>query len=100
MQSSHEDTTLAFYFTLFLFSAIVIGDFNVNMLKNKDLQEAASVYGFFPAVNLATTINGSLLDQSFINFEIDHDDLNVEILPSYFSDHHLIILCLRKLSIS
>ena len=81
---------------LFFTSGVIIGDFNVNMLTNNDCQELASEYGFWPVVHTSTTIKGSLLDQAFINFNLSDENLKVEVLPSYFSDHHLICLCIRK----
>ena len=81
---------------LFSTSGVIIGDFNVNMLTNNDCQELASKYGFRPVVPSSTTIKGSLLDQAFINFNLSDETLKVEVLPSYFSDHHLICLCIRK----
>ena len=81
---------------IFLNSGIVIGDFNINMLKDNDCQELAKTYGFQPVVHTSTTIKNSLLDQAFVNFELNDETLKVEVLPSYFSDHHLICLCIRK----
>ena len=75
---------------LFSTSGVIIGDFNVNMLTNNDCQELASKYGFRPIVSSSTTIKGSLLDQAFINFNLSDENLKVEVLLSYFSDHHLI----------
>ena len=78
------------------FTAIVLGDFNINMMKDKDCLQLADQYGFRALITEPTTIKGSLLDQVFINLETEESNLKVEILPSYFSDHHLITVCLQK----
>ena len=66
------------------------------MMKDKECLQLADQYGFRALITEPTTIKGSLLDQVFINLETEESELKVEVLPSYFSDHHLITVCLLK----
>jgi hypothetical protein len=75
---------------------LVLGDFNINMLEDDSLYEVASSEGFRPLVTSGTTIHEHLLDQMFINSNISEKEIQVQVLPSYFSDHHLVVLCIKK----
>ena len=75
-------------------NSIIVGDFNYNMMEDKTLIKMAEAKGFKPLIDEATTFNNTLLDQVFINFEIPN--LNVLNLPSYYSDHNLIVICIPK----
>ena len=82
--SSHKDT-----------ASIIMGDFNIDMRKDNSLATVASLEGFSPLVDCGTTIHDSLLDQIFINFETPIN-WKVVSLQSYFSDHNLIVLCMKR----
>ena len=76
--------------------SIILGDFNLYDEKETDFENSrinkiAHENGFVPMVNEGTTINGHLLDQIFISKGVN--ELKIEVLPSYYSDHHLIVLC-------
>jgi hypothetical protein len=75
---------------------LVLGDFNINMLEDDSLYKVASSEGFKPLVTSGTTIHEHLLDQMFINSDIDEESIQVQVFPSYFSDHHLVVLCIKK----
>ena len=75
--------------------AIIMGDFNIDMKQDNSLETVARANGFLPIVDVATTIYDSLLDQVFINFPMPRN-WEVISLQSYFSDHNLVVLCLKK----
>ena len=75
-------------------ASLLLGDFNVNMLQNESILETAENYGFHSIVDSGTTINNHLLDQVFLN--VSAEKLKVVVLPAYFSDHHLVIICIPK----
>ena len=78
---------------------IVAGDFNLYDESNKYnelLTGCAKNHGFAPLVHQGTTINDHILDQIFINDDNQRSSSKTVILPSYFSDHSLVILCLKK----
>ena len=78
---------------------IIAGDFNLydeSDKYNELLTSCARNYGFTPLVHQGTTINDHILDQIFINEDNQRSSSKTVILPSYFSDHNLVILCLKK----
>ena len=78
-----------------LYPSIIAGDFNLyddENEHNESLNSCALRYGFVPTVHHGTTIHDHLLDQIFINGTYS----KTIILPSYFSDHNLVVLCLPK----
>ena len=78
-------------------NSLIMGDFNFDMKKDEALADIASSEGFYPLVTSGTTIHGSLLDQIFVNDAFFRSGLiKIEILQSYFSDHDLVVACLRK----
>ena len=79
--------------------SIIAGDFNLydeNGRYNGLLNSLALENNYFPLVHKSTTINGHLLDQIFINDENYVNSSKIVTLPSYFSDHDLIVLCIKK----
>ena len=81
-----------------LYPTIIAGDFNLYDEKNEHnelLNSSAQKYGFVPTVHHGTTIHDHLLDQIFIT-KTHNEDSKTVILPSYFSDHNLVVLCLPK----
>ena len=81
-----------------LYPSIIAGDFNLYDEKNEYnelLNSTAQKYGFVPTVYHGTTIHDHLLDQIFIT-KAHSEDSKTVILPSYFSDHNLVVLCLPK----
>ena len=76
-------------------NSIIMGDFNINMKEDDSLKSIANTEGFFPLVDCGTTIHDSQLDQIFINFQTPVN-WKVVSLQSYFSDHDLIVLCVKK----
>ena len=78
--------------------AVVLGDFNIDMNKSDCLRNCAFKYGFAPLVNSETTINGSLLDQIFVNDTVFFQNAQIVTLQSYYSDHDLVIMCIPKTS--
>ena len=85
--------------TLSDYPTIVAGDFNMydeNNKYNELLNSCAEKYGFAPMVHQGTTIHDHILDQIFINDEKKRSSSKIVILPSYFSDHSLVVLCLKK----
>ena len=79
--------------TLKVSKSLVFGDFNTDMLQSMDCQILAKSHGFHPLIEVPTTINNTLLDNVFVNFD---SRLAVEVIPAYFSDHHLIVICMKK----
>lgn len=75
---------------------LILGDFNFNMIEDDSLQRVAASHCFKPIVSHPTTIHEHLLDQIFINSSISEEAIRVHVLPSYFSDHHLVVLCIKK----
>ena len=76
--------------------SMILGDFNINTSKDDDLVGLVMKHQFIPLVENNTTINGNLLDQIYVcNFPF-FDNYEVVTLPSYFSDHDLVVLCLPK----
>ena len=87
--------------TLSAYPTIVAGDFNLYDEEDKYnelLNNCAQNHGFAPTVYQGTTINDHILDQIFINDDTQRSSSKTVILPSYFSDHNLVILCLKKLN--
>ena len=85
--------------TLENFPSIIAGDFNLHDDNNKSndlLNSCAQEYGFVPMVDEGTTIHDHLLDQFFINCDNYENESKSVILPSYFSDHSLVVLCITK----
>ena len=75
---------------------MILGDFNIDTLKDDELVGLVKKHKFIPLVKNFTTINGNLLDQIYVcNFPI-LDSCKVVTVPSYFSDHDLVVLCLPK----
>ena len=80
------------------YPSIITGDFNLYDEHDKDiglLNSFAKQNGFVPTVHQGTTINDHLLDQIFVNDHLKESFTSVN-LPSYFSDHNLVVLCLKK----
>ena len=75
---------------------LVLGDFNYNMVEDTSIQDIAENEGFQPTVSRGTTIHDHLLDQIFISPDVNNNNLAVCVLPSYFSDHHLVVLCVPR----
>ena len=75
--------------------SMIMGDFNRDMLKFNDLQTISKSYNYVPLVSTPTTIHQSLLDQIFIRPK-NGLEFKLEVLPSYFSIHHLVVLCIKK----
>ena len=76
-------------------NSIIMGDFNINMKDDNSLESIACAKGFFPLVDCGTTIHDTVLDQIFINFPMPRN-WKVVSLQSYFSDHNLVVLCMKK----
>ena len=79
--------------------SIIAGDFNLHDDTNKYnglLNSYALENNFIHLVNESTTINGHILDQIFVNDENYLNSYKIINLPSYFSDHNLIVLCIKK----
>ena len=77
-------------------AGLILGDFNFNMMEDDSLYRIAASYGFKPVVSSSTTHQDHLLDQVFISVNMSEETYEVLVLPSYFSDHHLIVLCIRN----
>ena len=75
--------------------SFIMGDFNINMREDHSLETIARTKGFIPLVDCATTIHDTLLDQVFINFPAPKNS-HIVVLQSYFSDHDLVVLCMKK----
>ena len=76
--------------------SIILGDFNINTLKDSDLMGIAREHKFESLVQTSTTINGNILDQIYVcNFPLLYN-YEVVTIPSYFSDHDLVVLCVPK----
>ena len=76
--------------------SMILGDFNIDTLKDNDLVSLVKKHKFVPLVENGTTINGNPLDQIYVcNFPI-LDKCEVVTVPSYFLDHDLVVLCLPK----
>ena len=77
--------------------AIILGDFNVNLLEHSSQRSAllTEMYniGYTQLIKEATTDYGSLLDHVYTNIQdcVSH----VGILESYFSDHKPIFVCIK-----
>ena len=76
-------------------NSFIMGDFNINMKEDHSLEAIAHAKGFIPLVDCATTIHDTLLDQVFINFPAPKNS-HIVVLQSYFSDHDLVVLCMKK----
>ena len=76
--------------------SLILGDFNINMLEDNDLMGLAMKHELNPLVQNSTTINGHLLDQMYVCNLPFIDYCEVVTMPSYFSDHDLVVLCLPK----
>ena len=82
--------------------SIILGDFNLHDENGKDMEQLNSLArnnGFIPVVREGTTINGHLLDQVFIT-DTSTQCLQTVVLPSYFSDHNLVVVCMKKHDLS
>ena len=84
------------------FFSVILGDFNLYDENGRDMEQLnvlASNNEFVPIVKEGTTINGHLLDQVFVN-NTSMQSLHTEVLPSYFSDHNLVVVCIKKQGLS
>ena len=78
--------------------SLVLGDFNLhdeNETSNLKLNEIAQKHNFSPMVHEGTTINGHILDQIYVTDSLEKE-MEIVVLHSYFSDHSLIVLCIKK----
>ena len=83
--------------------SIILGDFNLHDENGKDMEQLHSIAincGFNPVIKEGTTINGNLLDQVFINNTIGKQCLETAVIPSYFSDHSPVVVCMEKPDLS
>ena len=77
--------------------AIIMGDFNVNLLEDSSQRSALlsemNNIGYTQLIKEVTTDYGSMLDHIYTNTQnfVSH----VGVLESYFSDHKPIFLCLK-----
>ena len=79
--------------------SVILGDFNSydeNNMFNSQLNALANKYGFIETVRQGTTVNDHLLDQIYVTDTKQYDLMKMVVLPSYFSDHNLVILCLKN----
>ena len=82
--------------------SIILGDFNLhdeNGSSNLKLNEIAQKHDFSPMVHEGTTINGHILDQIYVTDSLKKE-MEIVVLHSYFSDHNLIVLCMKKNQLS
>ena len=80
-------------------SSIILGDFNLHDQDGRDMEQLNSLAidnGFNPLIKEGTTINDHLLDQVFITNTSSTQLLKTAVLPSYFSDHSLVVVCIQK----
>ena len=66
----------------------------------EQLNLLATKNGFIPIIKEGTTVNGHLLDQIFITNTRNTQFIDTVVLPSYFSDHNLVVACLKKQDLS
>ena len=81
------------------FFSIILGDFNLHDENGRDMKHLNSLAtdnGFIPMVKEGTTVNGHLLDQAYITDTGNRNYLDTVVLPSYFSDHSLVVVCIKK----
>ena len=76
---------------------IVLGDFNIDILNNTNINLQNVLSNYTLLVNEATHISGSLLDHVYVNnetlqnFSVDKNKISI-----YFSDHHLVKVKLQN----
>ena len=72
--------------------AIIVGDFNIDILQSTNsankLQNLMRYYGFHQLCHTPTHRRGGLLDHCYTNIIPEYVDLS--IIPTYNSDHHLL----------
>ena len=76
--------------------SIILGDFNINTREDSSFVTLIDAHEYVPLVEGSTTINGNLLDQILVRNCSFFDHCDVVTLPAYFSDHDLVVLCIRK----
>ncbi|XP_073681681.1 uncharacterized protein [Garra rufa] len=70
---------------------IILGDFNENLFNKSSVHDVMQHFGFTQIVEKATTENGTLIDHVYVK-DIDLDQIQIEIMPTYFSCHECIVL--------
>ena len=75
--------------------SFIIGDLNHDLVqeKNTSLLTELENLGFRQYVNVSTTDYGSTLDHIYYN---GRDDMQIDVLDVYFSDHDLITITLKQ----
>ena len=72
----------------------IVGDFNIDLAKanrgTKDFIFLTQYYGFHQLVNKSTHRKGGILDLLFVNKDLV--DSVLDVIPTYYSDHHIVSL--------
>ncbi len=70
---------------------IIVGDFNENIFNKSSLRDVMQHFDFTQIVEKATTENGTLIDHVYAK-DVDLNEIQIEIQPTYFSCHECIVL--------
>ncbi len=70
---------------------IIVGDFNENIFNKSSLHDVMQHFDFTQIVEKATTENGTLIDHVYAK-DIDLNEIQIDIMPTYFSCHECIVL--------
>ena len=70
---------------------IILGDFNEDSKSPGPIQECMSTNGFSQLVTFPTTEGGTIIDHVYV-YGIQQNQINVSLLPTYYSYHDAVIL--------
>ncbi len=70
---------------------IIVGDFNENIFNKSSLHDVMQHFDFTQIVEKATTENGTLIDHVYAK-DVDLNEIQIDIMPTYFSCHECIVL--------
>ncbi len=70
--------------------SIILGDFNVDLLSEHNMQILMSSHGYSQLVDTPTTDNGTLLDHS----NQPSNSHEVHVIDTYYSDHDVVLYSL------
>ena len=68
---------------------IVMGDFNIDLLKQQNCTflQLMSNFGYSQLVKSPTTAQGSLLDHVYCSNPFGNNDIVIQVQDTYYSDH-------------
>ena len=73
---------------------IILGDFNEDAKNVEPIQECMSTNGFSQLVTFPTTEGGTTIDHVYV-YGIQQNEINVSLLPTYYSYHDAVVVKIK-----